>query len=183
MHPPDGPLERLHFRERKFFSVFFHIVLFAITLGACAKATPQPIDEMINPGDKIGDFLITTGEEGDVIYTWDLDCVKQGGTEEYLCKSNVGKKVNVSVGVYATFSGKDLDTLWSEHTYKLFIADRPVNLDAFGSIDVLHPRAGKMRHWNVVIVASKPGEITLHDSGIVNGDPLESTMTYTFSTP
>ena len=26
MHPPDGPLERLHFRERKFFFVFFHIM-------------------------------------------------------------------------------------------------------------------------------------------------------------
>lgn len=158
-------------------------VLVSIILGACAKATPQPDDKMINPGDKTGDFLITTGEEGDVTYTWDLDCVKQGKEENYSCKSTVGTKVNVSMGVYATFSGKDLDVVWSEHTYKMFINDRPVNLEAFGSIDVLHPRAGKMRHWNVVIVAAKPSEITLHDSGVVNGDPFESTMTYSFSAP
>ncbi len=37
------------------------IVLFVFILGACATATPQSSDEMINPGDKIGDFLITTG--------------------------------------------------------------------------------------------------------------------------
>jgi hypothetical protein len=159
------------------------IVLFATTLGACAQATPQASDKMINPGDKIGDFLITTGKEGDVTYTWDLDCVKKGEGENYSCKSTVGTKVNVSMGVYATFSGKDLDAVWSEHTYKMFINDRPVNLEAFGSIDVLHPRAGKMRHWNVVIVAAKPGEITLRDSGVVNGDPFESTMAYTFSAP
>ena len=34
------------------------IVLFATTLGACAQATPQPTDEMINPGDKIGDLSL-----------------------------------------------------------------------------------------------------------------------------
>lgn len=158
-------------------------VLCAIILGACVKATPKASEEMINPGDKIGDFLITQGEKGNVTYTWDLDCVKQGEEEKYSCKSTVGTKVNVSMGVYATFSGKDLDTLWSEHTYKMSINDRPVNLDAFGSIDVLHPRAGPMRHWNVVIVTDKPGEITLHDSGEVKGDPFESTMTYTFSAP
>ena len=87
------------------------------------------------------------------------------------------------MGVYAGFSGKDLDTLWSEHTYKMFINDRPVNLEAFGSIDFLHPRAGPMRSWNVVIVATKQGEITLHDMGVVDGEPSESTVTYLFSAP
>src|SRR5512136_765212 len=44
------------------------IVLFVFILGACATATPQSNDEMINPGDKIGDFLITTGNSEDIIY-------------------------------------------------------------------------------------------------------------------
>ena len=45
------------------------IALFSIIVGGCGKATQQPIeatpnlsDQMINPGDKIGDFLITTGK-------------------------------------------------------------------------------------------------------------------------
>jgi hypothetical protein len=45
------------------------IVLFTTILGACVKATPQSIHKMINPGDKIGDFLITTGKESDVTYS------------------------------------------------------------------------------------------------------------------
>jgi len=52
------------------------IVLFAIVLGASEKATPQPVDEMINPRDKIGDFLITTGELGGVTFGWELDSTK-----------------------------------------------------------------------------------------------------------
>jgi hypothetical protein len=76
-----------------------------------------------------------------------------------------------------------LDTLWSEHTYQLLINDRPVNLDAFGSVDVLQPQVGKMRHWNLVIVADKPGEITTRDSGVVDDNPFEQTTTYTFNAP
>jgi hypothetical protein len=85
--------------------------------------------------------------------------------------------------VYAALSGKTLDSLWSEHTYELLIGDRPVNLAAFGSIDVAHPRVGTMRHWNVVLEAAKPGEITIHDRGKVDGEAFESTMIFTFSPP
>jgi hypothetical protein len=159
------------------------IMLFVIILGACAKAIPQSANDMIKPGEKIGDFLITAGKEGDVTYTWDLDCVKQGEGENYVCNATVGTKVNISVGIYDdTYSGK-LDDVWSGHTYKLFIENRPVNLKAFGFIDVNQPQVGKMRHWNVVVFTDKPSEITLQDSGVVHGDPFESTMTYTFSAP
>ena len=158
-------------------------VIFAVSLGACAKATSQPTDETIKPGDKIGDFLVTTGDEGEITYTWDLGCVKKGEGETYTCKATTGTKVNISVGIYDdTFSGK-LEDLWASHTYELFIENRPVNLQAFGFIDVIHPQVGKMRHWNVVIFTDKPGEITLHDSGVAGGDPFESTMTYIFSAP
>jgi hypothetical protein len=138
---------------------------------------------MINPGDKIGDFLVTKGEAGDAVYTWEMSCAKQGSAEVYACKSTVGEKVNISAGVYAALSGKTLDSLWSEHTYELLIGDRPVNLAAFGSIDVAHPRVGTMRHWNVVLEAAKPGEITIHDRGKVDGEVFESTMIFTFSPP
>ena len=163
--------------------LFILVMFFAAMLVSCAKSSAEPANGMINPGDKIGDFLITTGKEGDVTYSWDLECKRQGREEIYTCESTVGTKVNVSMGVYAAFSSKDLDTLWSEHTYQMFINDRPVNLEAFGSIDVVHPQVGKMRHWNVVIVADKPGEIRTRDSGVVDGDPYEATTTYTFSAP
>ena len=159
------------------------LVIFAFSLSACAKATSQPTDETIKPGDKIGDFLITTGDEGEVTYTWDLGCVKKGEGETYFCEVAIGTKVNVSFGIYDdTLSGK-LEDLWASHTYELFIENRHVNLQAFGFIDVIHPRVGKMRHWNVIIFTDKPGEITCYHSGVADGDPFESTMAYIFSAP
>lgn len=159
------------------------LVIFAFSLSACAKAMPQSTAEMINPGDKIGDFLITTGDEDKITYTWDLGCVKIGEGETYSCKATTDTKVNISVGIYDdTFSGK-MEDLWASHTYELFIENRPVNLQAFGFIDIIHPQVGKMCHWNVVIFTDKPGDITLHDSGVAGGDPFESTTTYIFSAP
>jgi len=158
------------------------IVLFAMILGACAKATPQPVQEMINPGDKIGGFLITTWEEGDVTYIWDVDC-DESNEANYSCKSTVGTKVSISAGIYDdTRSGK-LDDYWSNHTYELFIENRPVNLQAFGFRDINHPAVGKMRLWNVMIIAAKPGDISFHDSGVVNGDPFGWNHTLIFNAP
>jgi hypothetical protein len=154
----------------------------AIPLAAVATPAPTTV-KMINPGDKIGDFLVTTGNPGEVVYTWGLGCVKQSNEEKYACTSTVGEKVNVSVGVFAALSAKSLDTLWTEHTYELFIDGRPVNLAAFGSIDTTHPKVGKMRHWNVVLVAAKPGEISVRDSGTVDGDHFGGINSYTFNAP
>jgi hypothetical protein len=166
------------------------VVLLAVILGACAGATPQTAAEMINPGDKIGDFLITTGEEGNVNY-WDQDCVQQGkqGEEDvYSCKANVGTKINMSTGLYddsvssapATATSKLVED-WSAFDYQLFIEGRPVNLPAFGYIDVHHPLRGVIRFWNVVIVTERPGEINFRESGVADGDPFKAATTYTFS--
>jgi hypothetical protein len=170
---------------------FSCLVLLTAFLGACvappatsptAAPTAPSTAAMINPGDKIADFLVTTGKTGEVIYQWDLGCTKQGSAEVYICKTTVGKQVNLSVGVYADH-GKTLDSLWSEHTYELFVGDRPVNLTAFGSIDIQHPRVGTMRCWNVVLEAAKPGEIAVRDRGKVGDEAFESTTTFTFSAP
>jgi hypothetical protein len=148
------------------------IMLFAIILGACAKATPQPADEMINPGDKIGDFLITSSGDDSVIYTTKVHCPFDPSTKTETCEIDVGTKVNVALGVYGD-SVEKLDMYWSGQTYKMTIEGRPVNLQAFGSIDITHPIVGKMRLWNVVIVTDKPGKITIQHSGEIAGDSAE----------
>jgi hypothetical protein len=157
------------------------IMLFVIILGACAKATPQSANEMINPGDKIGDFLITTGDEGKVTYGWELDeCTHQENKTINWCPTTVGTKVNVSIGIY----GQDLEEKWSSHTYEMVINGHPINLQAFGSIDVTHPIVGQMRYWNVVIVTNKPGEIiVISKVVVVGGDSSEDTTTYSFNSP
>ena len=65
----------------------------------------------------------------------------------------------------------------------MVIEGRPVNLKAFGSIDIYHPVVGTIRLWNVVIVADKPGKISAQSTGVVDGDPINSTAVLTFSAP
>jgi hypothetical protein len=162
------------------------IAMLAIVLGACGGAASQSGDGPINPEDKIGGFLVTTAGGADVTYNWELDSaiVQQGSEEVYAVQIPVGTKVNVSVGIFdPTFSGK-LDSLWSGHTYEMFINDRPVNLEAFGAIDISHPAVGKMRYWNVMLVASEPGKITVTAKGAeASGAPINDTKNYTFSAP
>ena len=158
-------------------------VLCAILLGACAGTTPQTVGGPINPGDKIGDFTVAKGASEGVDLWWRLSCDEESAEKE-TCQSTLGTKVNVSWGFYAdTNAGKDLDTVWSSHTLNMEIGGRPVNLQAFGSIEYAHPMMGKMRYWNVVIVTDKPGEITVHSAGGVEGESSETNLTLVFSRP
>ena len=160
-------------------------MLFVIILGACAKATSQPTDEMINPGDKIGDFLITTGKGDDVIFVSKLHCPYDSSTGIESCEQPVGTKVNVGLGIYGdnTSGGKTVVEYWSEQTHEMFIEGRPVNLEAFGTIDFDNPEVGTVRVWNVVIVTDKPGMLTAYSKGVVGGDPWNYTAVITFTAP
>jgi len=158
------------------------IVLFVFILGACTTATPQSSDEMINPGDKIGDFLITTENGEDVIFVTKLHCPFDNSTQTESCEQPIGTKVNISQGIFADPSiGKTLDELWSEQTHEMFIEGRPVNLQAFGSVDFNNPMVGTVRVWNVVIVTDKPSKITARSTGVVGGDPWNYTAIITFT--
>jgi hypothetical protein len=164
-------------------SVALVVVLFAAIASGCAAATQVPAGEVINPGDKIGDFLIKTGDEADLANSFDQKCNKPGDEGKYLCEMMVGKNLNVSLGIYDDhYSGK-LEEIWAKHTYEMTINDHPVNLIAFGSIDRQHPTAGLMRHWNVVIVTDKPGEITVHSKCVVGSKPFDDITTYNFIFP
>lgn len=161
------------------------IALSAIILSACGKATPPATNEMLNPGDRLGNFLITTGDSEDVSYVSTRHCPFESTTSTESCEQRVGTKVNVGIGVYddSPSTGKTLDELWLEQTHEMTIEGRPVNLQAFGSIDFYHPAVGTVRVWNVVIVTDKPGKIAAHSSGVWAGEPLDYTAVLTFTAP
>jgi hypothetical protein len=168
------------------------IALYSIIVSGCGKATQQPIeatpnisDQMINPGEKIGDFLITTGEGEDVVFVSKLHCPYDTSTGIESCEQPIGTKVNVGEGIYDDnpTSGKTLDEYWSEQTHEMFIEGHPINLQAFGTIDFNNPAVGTVRVWNVVIVTDKPGKITAHSAGVVGGDPFDYTAALTFTAP
>jgi len=158
--------------------------LFSFILGACAATTPQPGDTLINPGDKIGDFLITTGDGGDVIFVTKLHCPFDNGTQTESCEEPVGTKVNVSQGIYADpATGKTLDELWSEQTHEMIIEGHPVNLQAFGFVEFSNSVVGTVRVWDVVVLSDRPGKITARSEGVVGGDSWNYTAIITFTTP
>src|SRR4030042_2537156 len=137
-------------------------------LVACAQPKPTESTELIRPGDMVGDFLVTTGEERKFTYGFDVDCSEEvsGQKTNISCILSVGDIVNITTGIYDdTHSGK-LDEYWSNSNYQLFIEGRPVDLQAFGTVEYHHPIIGVIRYWNVVISTSKPGKIITNDSGV-----------------
>lgn len=167
------------------------VLLLVLVLGACATATPQPVetssqpdDGLIEPGDRIGDLLVTTGDGEDILFVTKLKCPWDDSTQTESCEQPVGTKVNVSQGVFASPSiTKTLDEVWSEQTYEMMIEGRPVDLQAFGSVDFSNPMVGTVRTWNVVIVGDEPGTITAHSEGVVAGDSWTYTAVVTFTAP
>jgi hypothetical protein len=165
-------------------TLIFTVLLMVGLPSACAGGVTSNTNKMIEPGDKIGDFVVTTGEQGKFIYGFSVDCPELGSNNAYLCKATVGDVINVSTGLSDTTSKGNLDEIWTHSKYQLFINDRPVDLAAFGTIDYNHPQVGVIRFANVVITANKAGEIKVKDSGIFdNGDPFTSTSTYVFGNP
>ena len=159
------------------------ITLCVIILGACAQATPFIEDEVIDPGDRIGDLLITTGNGDDVIFVTNLKCHFDESTQTESCEQPVGTKVNVSQGILADPNGSSLDEIWSDMTYEMTIEGHPVNLQAFGYVDWIHPMAGTVRVWNVVVVSKKPGQVTARSEGVVGSDPINYTAIIIFVKP
>jgi hypothetical protein len=162
------------------------IIIILVLSVACSKSVSKARSDntLIEPGDRIGDFLITTGVQGSFTYGFDIKCSAPGTNNTYSCTATVGQVVNVSTGLYDTTGSGKLDEVWAHSKYQMFINDRLVDLKAFGTIDYTHPQVGVIRFANVVITTSKAGEIVVRDSGVYdNGNPFTSTSTYVFSVP
>jgi hypothetical protein len=141
--------------------------------------------DLIRPGDKIGNFLVTTGIDEEVTYVSKLHCPFDAKTSTESCEIPVGTKVNVSNSFYDPNDrdGAGLDDIWARQTYKMRIEGRFVNLEAFCPIDTYHPVAGKLRNWNVVIVTDTPGTISIKGSSMQDGEAVEMNVVLTFTIP
>ncbi len=158
------------------------ILVISFTSACAGAGGSSGIKKTIEPGDRIGDFTITTGEQGKFTYGFSVDCSDPGTDNTYSCNAIIGDVINVSTGLYDTTGSGNLDEIWTDSNYQSFINDRPVDLQAFGTIDYNLPQVGVIRFAYVVISASKGGEITVKDSGVFdNGDPFTSTSTYKFT--
>jgi hypothetical protein len=155
-------------------------LLCVVLLEGCGKAA-LPTDQTINPGDRIGDFLITTGGDDASQFTT-FDCVQEGLAKE-TCTVPLQRKINVSWGVSDNSRTGKLNALWLNLTYEMLIDGRPVNLLAFGPVSVYHPTVGTTRRWNVAVAANKPGKITIYHSIVAGGEHADGTVTLVFIAP
>lgn len=165
--------------KRIFYSAL--IMISTIFLSACANRTTQSNDEMINPGDRIGNFLITTREDDDVVYITNLHCPVDGTMET--CEIPIGTKINISQGFMPSQGNTSFEEAWLKQTCEMVIDGRPVNLQAFGYDEWKHPIAGIIRVWNVVIVADQPGTISAESKGVFDGELWNFTAQINFTEP
>ncbi len=170
--------------RKKRTNVFIVLLLLILATACVGEGSSGNTNKPIEPGDKIGDFVITTGQQGNFTYGFSIDCSEPGPDNTYSCNATVGEVINVSTGIADTTGKGNLDEIWTHSNYQMFINDRLVDLAAFGTIDYNHPQVGAIRFANVVISTSIAGAITVNDSGVFdNGDPFQSTSTYVYSKP
>ncbi len=163
------------------------IVLATCALTACATPDAEPVaSKPINPGDRVGDFLITTGGTQGICYVCTQHCPFDESTATESCEFSVGAKVNIGVGFYDDPNTQEtLDETWAREASKtaITIEGRPVNLEAFGFIDIPNALLGTIRNWNVVIIGEKPGKISAHSTGEYAGNRIDQTAALTFVAP
>ncbi len=165
------------------------LVLLVGSLASCGPSVPAPAvpvpvtgGAMIQPGVQVGDVVIMSGEGQEAAYTWEYGdhCTRQPGAALTSCLFDVGEPVNVSLGLRSNSSATTLDQYWSADTYQMYIQGRPVDLDAFGPVEIASPELGLVRHWNVVLLAKSPQQVTVYAKGVAGSASFEHTITYTF---
>ena len=164
------------------------VVCVALYLSACS---PTANGEPIKPGDRIGNFLITTAENAVVV--WEQDCAGGVSSPEasvYNCTAPAGTVLLIGTGLLddtvsnvPSTATPHLEEIWSTYDYELTIADRPVDLPAFGTIEFFHPQFGVIRFWSVAIVTDQPGELVIHESGVADGESFTSIVTFKITAP
>jgi hypothetical protein len=164
-------------------ALYFALVFwFASLLAACdrnnAKFVPVTGISTIDPGDRIGDFLITTAEREEEVFSWQMRPTRGEAPDEISVEIEWGKKFNPSIGIYKDAHKSSLDSEWADLTYKMYIEDQPVNLEAFGTVNSVSAELGVVRHWNVAIVAEKPGKIRVHAIGKFKDQSFDDWTTY-----
>jgi acetyl esterase/lipase len=152
------------------------IVLMVIILSACttptktqstALPTTPPLD-LIKPGETFNGILVTTGS-GDSTFSFDLPCKQENGA--WKCPVPCGTTINPLATVYDPENNADnLNTIWDTMVYTATIEGRPVDLEAFGTVDFVHQQSGfAMRAYNLALQRSQPAEVTVVDKGILDG--------------
>ena len=147
---------------------------------------PEPVKGMINPGDKIGDMVLTIGQGEPVTEIWDFcdPLVTEPGVLMRECKVPALQSLFIGYGSFAS-TVAELDAIWKSSSWELHVDERQVDLLAFGMLDLDtdYPHPAKLRMWNVVLDQPTPGKHTLRYVMSETGEPSDVTWTFTVASP
>jgi hypothetical protein len=128
---------------------------------------------MLQPGGKIGNMAITTGVEEAFPLSAFCSATKENDQSIRVDCAELSVCANIAIG--HMFGLMDLippSVGWDELIWKMTVDGHPIDLEAFGVYDFLHPDSPSgpspvrevfkvTRLWNVVLVNPTPGMHTL----------------------
>ncbi len=136
------------------------IVLFAFILSSCAKATSLPVEptsqrveEMINPGDKIGDITLAKDNSFSYPMIWDFcefDWETNTKPHTSTTDCNIPLLSNLAVGPTWYAEKSKFASNWEAISWELNIDGYQVALEDFGW-DEIDASGGTWRMWDVVL--------------------------------
>jgi predicted esterase len=152
------------------------LVFWVGVLLACGdKATKE---DLVQPGDMVGEYLITTGGYEGVSFTFDFFEGCAVSSNNYSCDIAEGTDINLTYPVYNS-SIEELEKNWSHFRLQVYVEGQKVDMDAFGTIDFDQPDYGKMRAWDVVIKDVKLGDFSVRIEGSIEDESFDDTWNFT----
>lgn len=174
----------------KYIPIIVYCILFSVLLVNCRPpasvlptATPTPVRRikgMIEPGDKIGDMVVTFGLNYNVKSIWDY-CDPVGNHLE--CEVPPMSKLFIGQGSWSRTT-QDMEEEWKSSKCELILDGQPLDLPAFGTHDYIVDMDGSayFRMVNVVLEQPTLGTHTLR--WVVHHaetNELWADLTWTFS--
>ena len=165
------------------------ITIIVASLSTCAKAEPERIEGMINPGDEIDGMLFTTTDEIDwnisLSFLCDFESVEETDTSATVpCSTSPGGHI-----FFGNFNGapydnpEDADEIWQKAKSEVAFDGQALNLPAFGYMEVeLYDMEWKYaRIWNLMVDNITPGTHTIQTLWEDLEENTEYTYTYVFT--
>jgi predicted esterase len=162
------------------------IVIMVITLNACAKATPEYIEGMINPGDEIDGMVFTTTDEVDWNNSLSFLCLNEDIDETATqapipCFATPGSNIFLGSCNGILFdTEKEAKKRWDDFKLEITFDNQEINLPTFGFIETeaYGYEEKYLRMWNLKIENIKPG---LHTIVCVSESNSEDSRTFTYN--
>jgi hypothetical protein len=182
---PVKPVYNIRRITMKKLSYFMYLLLFLSMLTACATTGRRPSDHMLKPSDKVGDMTLGVTQDEWGVDPGLLDYCPSEFTESdppviiRECTVPQVPEIFIGMGIHAS-TVEELDSSWPTMVWELYLDGHPVDLSAFGTIDV--DWGDKFRFLNVVLESPTPG---LHRSRWIirdadgEGEPTDVTWMFT----